>query len=411
MTKARLHFLFLNVGHFLDHLVMLVFATVAALVLRVEWGMSYAELIAYATPGFVAFGVFSLPAGWLADRWSREGMMAVFFFGIGISSMLCAMADTPIEIAIGLFFVGMFAAIYHPVGLTLVVDGAKRTGMALAVNGIWGNLGVGGAALLTGLMIDTTGWRSAFLWPGVISIALGFAYLAVLWNEIVHLPGTRRAEAKAESAKGNAPKLLPDANRDLLIRITIIILYTTGVSALVFQSVTFALPKIFEERLTGIAETATMIGWATFLIAAIASMAQLAVGHLLDTAGPRTMFLIVAGLQVVCFAIMPGLTDWWALLVALFFVTGSFGQLPINDYIIGKTATPELRASVYGARFVLTFTILAISLPLIGWIHANWGFDTLFRLLAVTSATVFVVASLLPNKVPEPAPVNPAPAE
>ena len=411
MSKARLHFLFLNVGHFLDHLVMLVFATVAALVLRSEWNMAYAELIAYATPGFVAFGIFSLPAGWLADRWSREGMMAVFFFGIGLSAIACSFARTPTEMAVGLFFVGMFAAIYHPVGLTLVVDGAKRTGMALAFNGIWGNLGVGGAALLTGLMIDSTGWRSAFMFPGMVSLGLGLGYLALMWHEVVHMPGQRRAARKAAPKSKKASSLLPEDNRDLFLRITIIVLYTTGVSALVFQSVTFALPKIFEERLTGIAETATMIGWATFLVAAASSVTQLAVGHLLDSIGPRTIFLIVSGVQVVCFTLMPGLTGWWALLVSLFFVMGSFGQLPINDYIIGKTATPESRASIYGARFVLTFTILAISLPLIGWIHANWGFDTLFRILAMTSASVFVVASLLPNKVPEPALQSPAPAE
>lgn len=408
MTKAKLHFLLLNLGHFLDHLVMLVFATVAALVLRFDWGVPYSELIAYATPGFIAFGIFSLPAGWLADRWSREGMMAIFFLGIGVSSVACAFARTPIEMAIGLFFVGMFAAIYHPVGLTLVVEGAKRTGMALALNGIWGNLGVGGAALLTGLMINSAGWRSAFFWPGIISLVLGAAYIVLMWPEIVHLPKQKRAAARAAPTTPKRKTYLPQTDREIYLRITLIVLFTAGISAFVFQSVTFALPKIFEERLTGIAETATMIGWATFIVAGVASLAQLAVGHLLDTAGPRTMFLFASALQCVCFILMPGLTGWWALIVALFFVTGSFGQLPINDYIIGKTATPELRASIYGARFVLTFTVLAISLPFIGWVHANWGFDTLFRILALISASVFIAASLLPKRVPEPAA---APAE
>jgi MFS family permease len=408
VTKAKLHFLLLNLGHFLDHLVMLVFATVAALVLRFDWGIPYSELIAYATPGFIAFGIFSLPAGWLADRWSREGMMAIFFLGIGVFSIACAFARTPIEMAIGLFFVGMFAAIYHPVGLTLVVEGAKRTGMALALNGIWGNLGVGGAALLTGLMIDSAGWRSAFFWPGITSLVLGAAYIMLMWPEIVHLPKQKRAAARAAPTTQKRKTYLPQTDREIYLRITLIILFTAGISAFVFQSVTFALPKIFEERLTGIAETATMIGWATFIVAGVASLAQLAVGHLLDTAGPRTMFLFVSALQCVCFLLMPGLTGWWALIVALFFVTGSFGQLPINDYIIGKTATPELRASIYGARFVLTFTVLAISLPFIGWVHANWGFDMLFRILALISASVFIAASLLPKRVPEPAT---APAE
>ena len=95
--RDRLNFLFLNVAHFLDHLFMLVFATVAALALVHDWQMSYAELIPYATPGFVAFGAFAIPAGWLADRWHREGMIAIFFVGIGLASMLTALAATPLQ--------------------------------------------------------------------------------------------------------------------------------------------------------------------------------------------------------------------------------------------------------------------------------------------------------------------------
>ena len=117
MTRDRLHFLLLNIGHFLDHLFTLIFATVAALVLYREWGVGYAELLAYATPGFFAFGLFALPAGWLADRWSRDGMMVVFFAGIGLASIATGFASTPLQIGIGLFVIGMFAAIYHPVGL------------------------------------------------------------------------------------------------------------------------------------------------------------------------------------------------------------------------------------------------------------------------------------------------------
>ena len=53
MQRNQVKFLYLNLGHFLDHLFMLVFASVAALRLNSEWGMSYAELIPYATPGFI----------------------------------------------------------------------------------------------------------------------------------------------------------------------------------------------------------------------------------------------------------------------------------------------------------------------------------------------------------------------
>ncbi|MDP7548964.1 MAG: MFS transporter, partial [Alphaproteobacteria bacterium] len=120
MNRDRLYFLLLNLGHFFDHLFMLIFATVAALALYREWGVGYAALLAYATPGFFAFGLCSLPAGWLADRWSRDGMMSVFFIGIGATAIATGFAETPLQIGAGLFVIGMFAAIYHPVGLAIV---------------------------------------------------------------------------------------------------------------------------------------------------------------------------------------------------------------------------------------------------------------------------------------------------
>jgi MFS family permease len=173
MQRKQLNFLYLNVGHFLDHLFMLIFASVAALRLNSEWGMSYAELVPYATPGFIAFGLCAILAGWIADKWSREGMIVIFFIGIGLSSILAGMSSGPLQIAASLTLVGVFAAIYHPVGLAIVVHDRQRTGIPLAINGIFGNMGVASAALLTGFMIDNAGWRSAFYVPGIISILLG----------------------------------------------------------------------------------------------------------------------------------------------------------------------------------------------------------------------------------------------
>jgi MFS family permease len=404
MTRARTHFLFLNVGHFLDHLFMLIFATVAALALTREWGMSYAELVPYATPGFVAFGLFSLPAGWLSDKWSRYGMMSVFFIGIGVASIFTALASTPLQIMMLLFFVGVLAAIYHPVGLAMVVESAKAsgTGQAIAVNGVWGNLGVGSAALITGFLIDNGGWRAAFILPGVLSIAIGVAYYLFSRPEMA-------AEQAEKAAKRAAPKQHAGATstghtdqrlRQTLLRLTIIIFATAALSSIVFQSTTFALPKVLDERMRGIAGSATAVGWLAFVVFAIASMAQLVVGRLLDTLGPRTVFMGVAVMQVVFFGIMPGLTDWTALAVALGFMLGAFGQIPINDYMIGRMARSEFRASVYGARYVVSFVALAAALPLISWVHGNWGFDVLFRVLALAAAAIFLAVSLLPRTLP-----------
>ncbi|WP_337660436.1 MFS transporter [Anderseniella sp. Alg231-50] len=412
VTRDRCYFLLLNIGHFLDHLFTLIFATVAALALHREWGVGYAELLVYATPGFFAFGLFSLPAGWLADKWSRDGMMVVFFVGIGLSAIATSFAATPMQIGFGLFVIGMFAAIYHPVGLAIVTMTWRNTGMRIAANGVWGNLGVACAALITGYLIDNGGWRMAFVLPGIFSIVTGLAYLA-LRRDAIRADRTPGKAEQAVSKFGPSPTM-----RTLLLRVSAIVFVTTAVSSIIFQSTTFALPKIFDERLQGFAgqlsaltktlgdaghsDMATMIGSLAFFVFAAASIAQLVVGSMLDRFGPRTVFMTVAAMQLLFFSLMPGLTDSIAFFVALGFMLGAFGQIPINDYMIGKMASGPYRARIYGVRYVVAFSVLAVSLPLIAFVYENWGFDMLFRILAGAALLILCAVAALPRKLPTP---------
>ena len=515
--RDRMSFFYLNIGHFLDHLFTLIYATVVSLALITEWKLSYAELIPFATFGFVAFGLYSLPAGRLADTWSRHGMMVVFFIGIGLASIATSFAQTPLQIALLLFLVGVLAAIYHPVGLAMVVESVKTqgvgatgtsngviwvylglglailsaayfigpgltwlqaataaaglllilkgltipaagTGMALGINGVWGNLGVGSAALITGFLIDHGGWifasgswRAAFVLPGLVSIVIGVAYgwlvrdeiakamrkkrpagqpslgetvligyvvpvsvsLAAIWAWgyslasiavclVAGLSGPviwmLRQRSQPGSAAGKAA--VTAEMRATLIRLTAIIFFTAAVSSLVFQSTTFALPQVFKERLGGIANSATLVGTFAFVVFAVASLAQLVVGAMLDKYGPRLVFMGAAAVQVVFFALMPGLTDWPALAVALGFMLGAFGQIPINDYMIGRMATSDMRAQIYGGRYVVSFLVLGATLPFIKWIHGTYGFDVLFRVLAVAAGVIFLAVTLLPRQIP-----------
>jgi MFS family permease len=389
----RIHFLFLNVGHFYGHFFMLVFATVAALTLSHEWGMSYAELIPYATPGFVAFGVGTLPAGWLADRWSRKGMMLVFYTGIGLSSILTALSESPLQIGIGLLAIGLFAAIYHPVGLALVVQGRENTGVPLAVNGIFGNMGVACAALITGFLIDHAGWRSAFIWPGIVSIATGLAYAGLLYMG----RGKSAEDIHRVAVKIATGTLVMD--RRLLGRVFSIIFFSTALGGLIFQSTTFALPKVFDERLAELAVSATLVGWYAFVVFGFAAFGQLVVGYLVDRYSIRSVFALVVALQAVFFSLMPGLTGWRALAVSMAFMLVVFGQIPINDVLIGRITRSEWRSRVYAFRYIVSFSVMASSVPLIAWIHGRWGFDSLFTALSGAAACVFISVLILPRAV------------
>ena len=393
MSRERLNFLFLNVGHFLDHLFMLIFATVAALRLAEEWGMSYAALIPYATPGFIAFGLGSLPAGWIADKWSREGMLVLFFVGIGTSSILTSLANSPAEIALGLLAVGAFASIYHPVGLAMVVHGRKKTGVPLAINGVYGNLGVAAAALLTGALMDAGGWRSAFVLPGAVSIGLGAAYAVFVRGA----RGSRNALPGGAAAAAEPAEAASSINRATFVRVLSVIVFTAALGGLIYQSTTFALPKVFDERLGELAGSATAIGGAAFAVFAIAALAQLVVGYLVDRYAVRTVFAFVAGLQAVFFALMHELTGVAAVVVAAAFTFVVFGQIPINDVLVSRIATSEWRSRVYAVRYVVSFSVMASSLPVIAGIHAGWGFGALFVVMAVAAAGIFAAVLMLPT--------------
>ena len=398
MTDRR-HFLFLNVGHFLDHFFLLIFASAAALVLVSEWQLPYGELIPYSTAGFVAFGLFSLPSGWLADRWSREGMMSVFFIGIGLSAIGASTAQSPTQIAIWLFTVGLFASIYHPVGLALIAKGDKKMGMDIAVNGVWGNMGVGFAAFITGLMIDQLDWRAAFWMPGALSICIGVMYFNHQRDKIFF---KFTSIQKSKTDIPNSPKTANAGElRLIIIRVSAVVFFTTAVSSIIFQGTTFALPKIFEERLSGLASSASMIGFLALVVFATASFAQIVVGQMLDRIGPKKVFLIVSAIQIIFFSLFIGKQDFFALFTALFFMLGAFGQIPINDFMIGKMAKSEFRASIFGVRYVISFAVWAIVVPLISFVHLNYGFDYLFYILAGCAVSIFIAAATLPQRLPD----------
>ena len=144
-----------------------------------------------------------------------------------------------------------------------------------------------------------------------------------------------------------------------------VIVFTTAVGGLIYQSTTFALPKIFDERLTDLAGSATAVGGYAFLVFAIAALAQLVVGYLVDRHPLRTVFAFVAGLQAVFFALMYQLTGLAALVVAAAFMFVVFGQIPINDVLVSRITKSEWRSRVYSIRYVVTFSVMASTLPVI----------------------------------------------
>ncbi len=397
MTDAKRNFLYLNVGHFLDHFFMLIFTT-AVLTMENEFADSYGRLILLTTWSFFFFGGASLPAGWLGDKWSRHGMMFVFFIGIGSASILTGFAVEPLHIEIGLALIGVFAAIYHPVGLALVVEEASRVGRALAVNGVWGNMGVAAAALTTGAIAEVYGWRMAFIIPGIVSVGVGLMYGVHL------LKGTG---VDASGAKKKTAAAVPISVQQ---RVFLFLIIAPLVGGLIFNATTISLPKIMDERLSSLFADTSEIGMIAALIFGCAAFAQLAVGELLDRYPTKRIYVGLVAAQLIMCTIAISTSGWSALAVTLPLMLATFGIIPVNDWIVAHFISKEYRSRVYAVKSVFALGIGAVAVQMTGRLYETSGsFDSLFMVLAGAAAIVLVATLILiPSRKPETPPPTPA---
>ena len=69
--------IYLNVSHFLDHFIMLIFAKSAYDAGR-YFGMTYDEIIIFGVGGFILFAAVAPLSASLADRFSRSLLLVIY---------------------------------------------------------------------------------------------------------------------------------------------------------------------------------------------------------------------------------------------------------------------------------------------------------------------------------------------
>ena len=366
---------FLNWAHAIDHFVLGIYPTVV-IGLEVVYGRPYSELIALATAMFVAFGVFSLPAGWLADRWSRRNMMAAFYIGCGLALAVCAAAPNLPVMAAALFVLGVFAGIYHPVGMAMLIEISQARGRTLAFNGVCGNLGVALAAGITGLLASQFGWRAAFIVPAVICVGTGIAYLAFAADDR-HEVATRKTTAPVALTPGAALTMF-------LLFVVISIM-----SGLVFNTTLVALPKLVDEQL-GLTADLKVVGGLATAIFMCGALAQIAVGRLVERMSALVLFAAVVTVQlfgILLAAHTSGLPLMIALAVSM---AAIYGQVTVGDIVVARFTADAWRGRIYAVRYFLNFTSSALAVGLIALLHDRGGFALVLSVIAGCAAVVVV---------------------
>jgi MFS family permease len=311
--------------------------------------------------------------------------MTAFFLGIAAGLIGAGLARSSTMLAVALALAGGFAAIYHPIGTTMLIEAAgDKPGSSIGVNGVFGNLGVALAPVVTAFLANAVGWRAAFIAPGLFSIAAGLLWMRTpLAHTSLHVD--RRP--------------FPPIPRHLVRRAVVVLMLIAMTSGLVFNAFTLLLPKLLQERLAGNATLLPLIGLATFVVTLCGAVTQFNVGRMIDGNTLKRVFLPVS---IVLAPAMLGLSfaqGWLVLPLAAAVAASVFGQVTVNDTMTARYIAPELRARIYSVRFFVGFLGSAAAAPVVSiFYERNGSVASVTTVLAVFCVVTLGCALFFPNR-------------
>jgi len=382
-TLPRSTSLLLNFAHAMDHMFLLIFATSVAAI-ATDFGFArWEDLMPYGVGAFAMFGIASLPAGRLGDLWGRRRMMLVFFFGMGLCALLVAFMRSAWQLAAALTLLGTFSAIYHPVGIPMLVQRAPRPGLTIGVNGLAGNLGVALSAVVTGALLKYAGWQWAFVVPGFAAIACGIAFARVT-----------PAESVAPARRAPTRTML---DKRALAHIFTIVTVASISGSLLFNFTTNGNGELLRERLHGIVEDPAALGLLLAAVYVAGAFAQISVGLLLDRVPLKTLYAGIVALQAPLFLLAANATGWTLYALMFGFMIVVFGAIPFTDAMIVRYVDDRMRSRVSGMRLFVAFGVSSLAVWLLGPLVKANGFRALLLLMAAIALVTFCIVMLLPR--------------
>ena len=385
-SYSELSAFFSNAGHFLMHYFVAMYFTII-LALERNWSATYESLFELWFPASIFIGLFAIPAGRLADKWSSPGMLIIMFLGMGLATVFCGFSETQNILMIFLGFLGIFAAIYHPVGIPWTIKTSKKKpGMRLAINGLFGGIGASGAAIITGWIIANYGWRASFLIPGILCFILGFVMFFSLQLGFI------------EEGSSNIPEKKELKEDSANIKGVIIMMVPMFIMGLIYSSIQGVMPKLFEERMPELLDgRIELIGTIVGSVYAVGAISQILGGYLADRLPLKNLYLglwIIQAPLLLLISELGGIT--LAILVGILTMSGT-SILPSENIILSKFASKENQGLTFGIKFLVSFCAAPIGVFLITYIREMTGqFNNLIIFLSILSLFACIAILFLP---------------
>ncbi len=370
-------------SHSLNHGYILIFPAVLAL-LKAEFSIGYLTLGIISNIMGFTYGLGAFPAGLIYNRLGPRKVYLICFLGSAAASLFISASSSLYLLTIGLALLGIVCSVYHPLANAVITSKVREYGRGLGIHGSAGNIGMAAGPFLAGLIASHWGWRHAYIWFAVPGICFSIWALTV----DLHVREDGRTPRSLRSGRVRDYFSLP---------LVCLYLLNTVNSACFFGSVTF-LPAFMAERISFrlfSLDSVAIGGLLSGIVLLTGVFGQLAGGSLAQRPRPERSFFLIA---VVAFPLLVGMsitTDFLLFLLALVYFFFNFAIQPINNSLVARHTTEEMRGLAFGIYFSISFALGSLAATLTGYIAQNFGLQWLFFGLSFMSLLLVVFTRIL----------------
>lgn len=380
-----------NIAHFLAHAFIISFPSIAT-PLSGEFGLPFDAVLKISFLMYLFYGLCALPSGFLSDKIHPRISLTIYFFGIGIAGLFTSFSQTKLQLQLSLMLLGIFASIYHPAGIGLLSKAIKNKGMALGINGIYGNIGIAAGPFIAGIITYLMGWRYIYIIMSIPSLIMGVLLQFISMD--IHLE--RDAQIGASKTSENENSSTTKISYFIILCVSIVL------AGFMYRGQTLILPTYFERKiyfLHNFVKTldflnveGTKILSATILaslVYIVGIIGQLIGGKIADRYDLRYAYTLFFTSALPFIIMMYFFNNLPLFISSIFFILFSFGVQPIENSLIAKFTPHKWRNTSYGIKFILAFGVSSFVIYPVGFIQNHFSLESIFLLLSIV--TFFVI--------------------
>ena len=360
-------------------------------------GLSYLQSGLLLSALTITSGLSQFPGGWLGDRMSRHIVIAIGLAGIGLTSLAVGLSSAYYPLLVILVIMGIFAGAYHPSAVSVLsghIERARR-GKAIAFHMVGGSIGYAAGPFLGGLIAELLGWRFAFI---ILSIPTLAAIPLILkrFRERRRLKDSQRTgllsagDVAASHPRQRSAGIIQILRPMAVIFSLAILTQLIGGTAMAFIPI-----YLVDKHYVTPTYAAILIG----VTRAGGIAGSLFGGWLSDRWGRKgAIFLSLAATGPILYLLT--ILPFNAGLIVILIIFGLFmymRQAAVQPFLMDNIPS-RLRATVFGIYFGLGMEGMSLMQPVAGHFMDIFGIVEVFRVVALFSVALSVLALFLAKK-------------